>query len=107
MERNFFKKLKNVVFDQGKDNHRMRKSGIIKWLNREKGYGIVNYDRGGEVFVHYDPLYGKDYHPLRKDDQGDINVAQSKKEKLFNINSKQGDHRTRVVTRSMHYRGIK
>ena len=104
MERSIFKKLKKVVPNQGKNNTAKKKSGIIKWLNRDKGYGIVNYDQGEEVFVHYDPIYGKNYHSLRKDDREDIITSQRKKEKRFT--KKQEEHKTRV-TKPTHYHGIK
>ncbi|MGA1868000.1 MAG: cold shock domain-containing protein [bacterium] len=104
MERNIFKKLKKIVFDQGHNNALKRKSGTITWLNREKGYGIVNYDQGEEVFVHYDPLYGKHYHSLKKEDRSDIPAFQRKKEK--HVDFKHDDHKMRV-TKPTHYRGIK
>ena len=104
MEHNILKKLKKVAPDKGKNNVAKRKSGIITWLNRDKGYGIVNYDQGGEVFVHYDPIYGKDYHSLKKDDQADIIPSQRRKEKPFA--TKQDEHKEKIAKHS-HYNGIK
>jgi len=28
-------------------------TGIVKWFDPEKGYGYIERDEGGEIYVHY------------------------------------------------------
>lgn len=28
-------------------------TGIVKWFDPQKGYGYIERDKGGEVYVHY------------------------------------------------------
>lgn len=30
----------------------MMKSGTVKWFSKERGYGFLAADEGGEIFVH-------------------------------------------------------
>ena len=29
------------------------KTGIVKWFNVRRGYGFIEMEEGGDVFVHY------------------------------------------------------
>ena len=36
----------------------VRERGICKWFNREKGYGFLQRENGGDVFCHFSAIVG-------------------------------------------------
>lgn len=35
------------------------RTGIVKWYNREKGYGFISCDDGNDVFAHHSQIKEK------------------------------------------------
>ena len=54
-----------------------RETGIVKWYNRAKGYGFIERDQGGDLFVHNSDIHGLGY--LEEGQRVDFTVGQSDK----------------------------
>lgn len=56
-------------------------TGIVKWFDPEKGYGYIERDQGGEVFVHYSAL---------RCEEGDCSLEEGNKVKFTVISAPKG-----------------
>jgi CspA family cold shock protein len=56
-----------------------RESGVVKWFNSTKGYGFIQRDSGGDVFVHYSAILGVGYRSLEEGQRVKFDVAEGEK----------------------------
>ena len=43
--------------------------GTVKWFNNKKGWGFIQKENGGDVFVHYSAVKGDGYKSLAEGDR--------------------------------------
>lgn len=56
-----------------------RETGIVKWFNNSKGYGFIQKDGGGDVFVHYSAILGVGFRSLMEGQRVEFDVEDSQK----------------------------
>lgn len=39
-------------------------TGTVKWFNEKKGFGFIQQDEGGDLFVHYTAVAGTGFKTL-------------------------------------------
>jgi len=53
--------------------------GIVKWFNDRKGFGFIERENGGDVFVHHSAISGSGFKTLAEGDQVTFDVEQGAK----------------------------
>jgi CspA family cold shock protein len=52
-------------------------NGTVKWFNDKKGYGFIEQNDGGDIFVHYSAINMDGYKTLTEGDRVAFEVEQS------------------------------
>ena len=55
------------------------KTGTVKWFNDQKGYGFIDQDEGGDIFVHYSAITGSGFRSLSEGDRVEFAVEEGRK----------------------------
>ncbi|MFW6297097.1 MAG: cold-shock protein [Desulfosalsimonas sp.] len=53
--------------------------GRVKWFNEKKGYGFIETQEHGDVFVHYSNIDGTGFRTLNELDRVTLEVQDSPK----------------------------
>jgi CspA family cold shock protein len=54
--------------------------GTVKWFNKDKGYGFITPDDGGDdLFVHYSAIQGSGFRSLEEGEKVTYEVGQGQK----------------------------
>ncbi|MBI4482991.1 MAG: cold-shock protein [Acidobacteria bacterium] len=57
----------------------MRTTGRVKWFNNTKGYGFIEKEAGGDVFVHYTAIQGDGYRTLEEGQRVEFEIVDGPK----------------------------
>ncbi len=50
--------------------------GKVKWFNPEKGYGFIETEEGGDVFVHYSAIQSEGFKTLEEGQEVTFDVVE-------------------------------
>jgi CspA family cold shock protein len=56
-----------------------RENGTVKWFNGQKGYGFIERDSGGDVFVHFSAIVGDGFKNLDEGQRVEFTVVEGDK----------------------------
>ena len=51
-------------------------TGLVKWFNAEKGYGFIEREDGGDVFVHFSAIQSEGFKTLEEGQAVEFDVVQ-------------------------------
>ncbi|CUY00399.1 cold-shock protein [Staphylococcus epidermidis] len=54
-------------------------SGTVKWFNAEKGFGFIERENGGDVFVHFSAIVEDGYKSLEEGQSVEFDIVEGER----------------------------
>lgn len=51
-------------------------NGVVKWFSNKKGFGFIEQEEGGDIFVHYSAISMPGYKTLTEGDRVSFDVEE-------------------------------
>lgn len=68
-----------VQQDRYKKMSEVRTTGTVKWFNDKKGFGFIEQEGGGDVFVHHSVIKSEGYRTLKEGQRVEMDVKDGDK----------------------------
>lgn len=56
-----------------------KEQGTVKWFNSSKGFGFIERESGGDVFVHYSAIMTEGFRSLDEGQRVEFTVTEGQK----------------------------
>ncbi|MCG1048968.1 cold-shock protein [Staphylococcus epidermidis] len=61
-------------------------NGTVKWFNAEKGFGFIERENGGDVFVHFSAIVEDGYKSLEEGQSVEFDIVEGERgEQAVNV----------------------
>jgi CspA family cold shock protein len=64
----------------------MKNKGIVKWFNKEKGFGFITKEDGKDIFVHYKNLNMDGYKLLNECQKVEFDIETDNDNRIKAVN---------------------
>ena len=54
-------------------------NGTVKWFNAEKGFGFIERENGGDVFVHFSAIVEDGYNSLEEGQSVEFDIVEGER----------------------------
>ena len=54
-------------------------NGTVKWVNAEKGFGFIERENGGDVFVHFSAIVEDGYKSLEEGQSVEFDIVEGER----------------------------